>query len=194
MLKGKVDYFAKSRLLVAIRNNINPASLFPSLAIGIVIWMMALLMGASFSALIFQGRLAGYFASGIGMFLVAAVSLHVLTAFLGSETATIPTPQSTAAVILGAISVNLGCAGAGRYDGRDPLYNVDCHHRTLVSSYRTVFPGIGWMARRQLSPLHPLSGHRRFPGGHRLAVGAGIIAGRCQYATAPGYGFTAAAR
>ena len=107
MLKGKVDYFAKSRLLVAIRNNINPASLFPSLAIGIVIWMMALLMGASFSALIFQGRLAGYFASGIGMFLVAAVSLHVLTAFLGSETATIPTPQSTAAVILGAISVNL---------------------------------------------------------------------------------------
>ena len=107
MLKGKVDYFAKSRLLVAIRNNNNPASLFPSLAIGIVIWMMALLMGASFSALIFQGRLAGYFASGIGMFLVAAVSLHVLTAFLGSDTATIPTPQSTAAVILGAISVNL---------------------------------------------------------------------------------------
>ena len=107
MLKGKVDYFAKSRLLVAIRNNNNPASLFPSLAIGIVIWMMALLMGASFSALIFQGRLTGYFASGIGMFLVAAVSLHVLTAFLGSDTATIPTPQSTAAVILGAISVNL---------------------------------------------------------------------------------------
>ena len=107
MLKGTVDHTIKERLIVAIRNYISPDSLFPSAATSIIVWLMALLIGASFSALIFQGRLAGYFASGMGMFLVSAIVLHLLTALFSSDAAVIPSPQDTSAVILGAMVANL---------------------------------------------------------------------------------------
>ena len=107
MLKGNPGKKVKELILTSFRNIADPATLLPSLAMGIVMWLIALLLCASFSALIFQGRLAQYIAHGMGMFLISAIILHLLTAFFSSDAAVVPSPQDTTAVILGAIGAHL---------------------------------------------------------------------------------------
>ena len=107
MLNSNPDVNVKELILASIRNIADPVTLLPSLAMGIVMWLIALLLCASFSALIFQGRLAQYIAHGMGMFLISAIILHLLTAFFSSDAAVVPSPQDTTAVILGAIGAHL---------------------------------------------------------------------------------------
>ena len=135
MLNSNAGAKVKQGLLTSLQNNTDPVTLLPSLLMGIVIWLIALLIGASFSALIFQGRLAAYLASGMGMFLISAIILHVLTALFSSDAAAIPSPQSTTAVIMGAVGANL--VGMAPADISDETLFLTVIATILLSSFLT---------------------------------------------------------
>ena len=101
------DHSRRHQLARKISNRFNPSTLAPSFVIGIVIWVIALAIGSSFTALIFHGRLASYFVAGLGIFLISSVFLSLICAFFSTDEAVIPSPQDTSAVVLAAMSTNL---------------------------------------------------------------------------------------
>lgn len=86
---------------------LRPSNLFSSITVGVVIFLIALLIGTSFSAFIFHGRLAPFVGSGIVVFLVSSIVLNLSCAVFSSDKGVVPSPQDTPVVILGAMTANL---------------------------------------------------------------------------------------
>ncbi len=95
----------------SVINNIaqafNVSNIISNAVASILVWLISIILATSFSALIFQGRLASYYGAGIGIALVSATIISFFVAVFGSDHATISYPQSTAAAILGTMTFNI---------------------------------------------------------------------------------------
>lgn len=86
---------------------LRPTNIIPTALASIFVWLIAIVLSISFSALIFHDRLSGFYGAGIGIALVSGIVISGLAAIFGSDHATIAFPQSTAAAILGAMSTSM---------------------------------------------------------------------------------------
>lgn len=95
--------FDKS-LRETIKFALQPAALLRSAIASATIWLLMASAMPSYSRLVFQDRLADYFAAGLGIVLVSQIVTLVITAIFSSDHATLVIPQSPTAVILGMIA------------------------------------------------------------------------------------------
>ncbi len=90
-----------------LRSALHPTNVISNIFSSLVVWLIAIIYATSFSALIFYGRLASYYVTGIGITLVSAMIISFIVAAFGSDRATIAHTQSTAAAILATIVTGL---------------------------------------------------------------------------------------
>ncbi len=88
----------------ALKRALQPAVLLRSLFAATTIWLIMASLTPSYSRLIFQGKLAGYFAAGLGIALVSEIAIGLVSGLFSSDEATMAFPQSPTAVILGIIA------------------------------------------------------------------------------------------
>ncbi len=69
-----------------------------------IIWLLMASAMPSYSGLIFQGKLSGYFAAGLAIVLVSEIVTVLFTALFSSDHATQVVPQSPTAVIQGLVA------------------------------------------------------------------------------------------
>ncbi|MDE2777292.1 MAG: cyclic nucleotide-binding domain-containing protein [Chloroflexota bacterium] len=83
---------------------LQPAVILRSLFAGAIIWLVFASVTPSYSKLIFQGKLSGYFAAGLAMALVSQLIVTLVTSLFSSDHATISLVQSPSAVIQGLLA------------------------------------------------------------------------------------------
>lgn len=88
----------------ALKRALQPAVLLRSVFASAIIWLIMASLMPSYSRLIFQGKLAGYFAAGLGIALVSQLVIVLVTSLFSSDHATLAVPQSPTAVIQGMIA------------------------------------------------------------------------------------------
>ena len=94
----------------ALKLALQPAVLTRSIFASAVIWLIMTSALPSYSGLIFRGRLAGYFAAGMGIALVSQIVIVFITSLFSSDHATLAVPQSPTAVIHGLIASSVVAA------------------------------------------------------------------------------------
>ena len=93
-----------------LKISLQPAVFFRSLLASATIWLLMASAMPSYASLIFHGRLAGYFAAGLGIVLVSQVIIMLVTSIFCSDHATLVIPQSPTAVIQGLIASSVVAA------------------------------------------------------------------------------------
>ncbi len=88
----------------AIRIALKPSLLMRSIFTSAIIWLLIASAVPSYAKLIFHGKMADYFAAGLGITLVSQIVILVVTSLASSDHATIVIPQSPTAVIQGMIA------------------------------------------------------------------------------------------
>lgn len=88
----------------AIRIALRPSLLMRSIFTSAIIWLLIASAMPSYAKLIFLGKMADYFAAGLGITLVSQIVILVVTSLLSSDHATVVIPQSPTAVIQGMIA------------------------------------------------------------------------------------------
>ena len=88
----------------SVKAALQPAALLRSVFASATIWLLMASAMPSYSRLVFQDRLAGYFTAGLGIVLVSQIITLLITAFFSSDHATLVIPQSPTAVIQGMIA------------------------------------------------------------------------------------------
>ena len=88
----------------AVAYSLQPAVILRSLAATAVIWLILASVTPSYSRLIFQDKLSGYFAAGLAIALGAQLVIVLITSLFSSDPATISVPQSPSAVIQGILA------------------------------------------------------------------------------------------
>ena len=83
---------------------LQPATLLRSVFASAIIWLVMASVSPSFSKLIFQGKLTGYFAAGLSIVLVSQIVIVLVTSLFSSDHATLAFPLSPSAVIQGTIA------------------------------------------------------------------------------------------
>ena len=73
-------------ILNMIKGQLRPANLVANIVSSLMIWLVAIILATSFSALVFQGRLSAYYEAGIGIALFSAIMISLLMALFGSAT------------------------------------------------------------------------------------------------------------
>lgn len=87
----------------AIKIALKPSLLMRSVFTSAIIWLLISSAVLSYAKLIFHGKMADYFAVGLGITLVSQIVILVITSLTSSDHATIVIPQSPTAVIQGMI-------------------------------------------------------------------------------------------
>ncbi len=87
-----------------LKASLQPAILLRSLLASATIWLLISSALPSYAKLIFLGKMADYFAAGLGITLVSQIVILVVTSLASSDHATIVIPQSPTAVIQGMIA------------------------------------------------------------------------------------------
>ncbi len=93
-----------------LKISLQPAIFLRSLLASATIWLLMASAMPSYASLIFHGRLAGYFAAGLGIVLVSQVIIMLVTSIFCSDHATLVIPQSPTAVIQGLIASSVVAA------------------------------------------------------------------------------------
>ena len=93
-----------------LKTSLQPAIFLRSLLASATIWLLMASAMPSYASLIFHGKLAGYFAAGLGITLVSQVIIMLVTAMFCSDHATLVIPQSPTAVIQGLIASSVVAA------------------------------------------------------------------------------------
>ena len=88
----------------ALRIALRPSSLLRSVFTSAIIWLLIASAVPSYAKLIFHGKMADYFAAGLGITMVSQIVMLVVTSLASSDHATIVIPQSPTAVIQGFIA------------------------------------------------------------------------------------------
>lgn len=101
--------FVPGRLWRIFRRSfsVSPASLFKSAWVALVIWLIALAVGASYASFMFHGRLGDYFGAGIQIFLISSIVLCLFCGFFSSNKSVVPSPQDSPLVILATLATNI---------------------------------------------------------------------------------------
>ncbi len=87
--------------------SVSPASFFKSAWVALVIWLIALAVGASYASFMFHGRLEDYFGAGIQIFLISSIVLCLFCGFFSSNKSVVPSPQDSPLVILATLATNI---------------------------------------------------------------------------------------
>ncbi len=82
-------------------------NLLPSLTAGAVVGVSEVIFAVSLGSLVFSGKLAGYFPYGVGVALVTAVSVMIVTALTSQVAGVIGSAQDSSSVILAVIAAAL---------------------------------------------------------------------------------------
>ncbi len=93
-----------------LRLSLQPAIFLRSLLASATIWLLMASAMPSYASLIFHGRLAGYFAAGLGIVLVSQVVIISITSIFSMDHATLVIPQSPTAVIQGLVASSVVAA------------------------------------------------------------------------------------
>ena len=91
----------------ALRQSLQPRMLLRSVFASAIIWLLLASAMPSYSGLIFQGKLSGYFAVGLAIVLVSEIVTVLFTTFFSSDHATQVVPQSPTAVIQGLVAASV---------------------------------------------------------------------------------------
>ncbi len=94
----------------AIRIALKPSLLMRSVFASAIIWLLMASAMPSYAKLIFHGKMAEYFAAGLGITLLSQVVILVVTSLFCSDHATLVIPQSPTAVIQGMIASSVVAA------------------------------------------------------------------------------------
>lgn len=117
----KIDRVNKPKnrgFLNQILSALHPVSLIHNLLTSVIVWLIAVILATSFSALIFHGRLGPYYSEGIGIAIMSAMVITLMVSLFGSDQSTLAYPQSTAAALLGAMATSIvASAPASMSDG-----------------------------------------------------------------------------
>ena len=92
------------------RMTLQPALLLRSVITSAIIWLLISSAMPSYAQLIFNGKMAEYFAAGLGITLVSQIVILLVTSLASSDHATIVIPQSPTAVIQGMIASSVVAA------------------------------------------------------------------------------------
>jgi SulP family sulfate permease len=95
---------AAPTLRQAIAQALNPHMILRSILASAIIWLLMASAMPSYSRLIFNGKLASYFAAGLAILLVSEIVMVFITSLFSSDHATQVVPQSPTAVIQGLIA------------------------------------------------------------------------------------------
>ncbi len=90
----------------AIAYALKPQMILRSVLASAIIWLLMASAMPSYAGLIFQGKLAGYFAAGLAIVLVSEIVVVLVTSLFSSDHATQVVPQSPTAVIQGLIAAS----------------------------------------------------------------------------------------
>ena len=94
----------------AIKLALKPPLLMRSIFSSAIIWLLIASAVPSYAQLVFHGKMADYFAAGLGITLVSQIVTLVVTSLLSSDHATVVIPQSPTAIIQGMIASSLVAA------------------------------------------------------------------------------------
>lgn len=94
----------------AIRLALKPSLLMRSVFTSAIIWLLIASAVPSYAKLIFFGKMAEYFAAGLGITLVSQIVILLVTSLFSSDHATVVIPQSPTAVIQGMIASSVVAA------------------------------------------------------------------------------------
>jgi SulP family sulfate permease len=107
-------------IVSALRREIQPERILPSITAGLIIGMINISMELSLAALIFSGDLSPFLARGIGLMLFGAVVMGIVTALTTSVPGLIAIPQDTPAAIMALVAA--GIAAGMKLANPDALY------------------------------------------------------------------------
>ena len=88
----------------ALVYSLQPSILMRSLVASGIIWLIMASATPSYSRLIFEGKLSGYFAAGLAIALASQLVMVLITSLFSSDPSTIGLPQSPSAVIQGLLA------------------------------------------------------------------------------------------
>ena len=94
----------------AIRMALQPSLLMRTIFTSAIVWLLISSAMPSYAQLIFNGKMADYFAAGLGITLVSQIVILVVTSLASSDHATIVIPQSPTAIIQGMIAASVVAA------------------------------------------------------------------------------------
>ena len=94
----------------AITISLRPALLLRSVFTSAIIWLLIASAMPSYAKLIFLGKMADYFAAGLGITMVSQIAILLVTSLFSSDHATIVIPQSPTAIIQGMIASSVVAA------------------------------------------------------------------------------------
>lgn len=97
--------FNRRALIRALRQEIQPNRLIPSLTAALITGTIEVIYAVSFVAFIFSGDLAPYISTGIGLLLFASITANLIIAVGGSSPGIVSGAQEAPAVILGVMAV-----------------------------------------------------------------------------------------
>lgn len=127
----------------AIRNELQPNLLLPSVTAGLIVALIDISMEISLAALIFSGDLSQFLSRGIGLMLFGAFLMGVVMAFTASVPGVIAVPQDTPAAILALVAA--GIAGGMALAKPDAVYATVVAAIALTSLLMAVsFLLLGW--------------------------------------------------
>lgn len=86
---------------------LQPSVLLRSISASAVIWLVLATVTPSYARLIFNGKLAGYFAAGLAIALVSQLVICGITALFSSDPSTVAVPQSPSAVVQGLLAASV---------------------------------------------------------------------------------------
>ena len=159
--------------------------LLATVSAGGVIGLVEVVLAISFAALVFGGYLEDSLPAGIGIYLVVASLTLAILAWRAGVRGVVGSVQDAAAAVLCNRRRERGLGhGRGRGPGLphrrrgDP--GRDAPDRVDVPAARNLPAG-------QPRAVHPLSGRRRLPRGHRMAADEGRSPGRGQHEPGAGY-------
>lgn len=112
------------RLLNRFLREFHPSRLLPSLAAGLVMGILLVVVAVSFAALIFSGQLVDFLPIGIGIALFSAVVFGVVVALLSSFPGAVAIPQDSPAAILAFIAASIAGSVAASTSAEDRFLTV----------------------------------------------------------------------
>ena len=86
-------------LASAIKIALQPKTLLSSALVSVTMWLTIILLAVTFSLLIFQGRLAGFYGVGVGIILVSAIVGQMVTVFFSSDHTLVSCPQDASMIV-----------------------------------------------------------------------------------------------
>jgi len=120
-----------------IKNDFQPAILFPSITAGLIAGVVTISLEISLAALIFSGDLDQFLAGGIGLMLFGAFAVGITIALTTSLPGMVGLPQDTPAAIMALVAGAIGISMQG--DDPQAIYSTVVAAISLTSILTAIF-------------------------------------------------------